>query len=148
MAKPFVDITLTGDKALDKKLAAFTPKVQKKQISNATKAVAQGVAKGAQALAPMEQDYSRENIKPGTLKRSIKVRTLKRSRVKQGHIVITLRKAFGGMDAIYPSFVEFGSQEQEAQPFMRRSLKSQETAAISKFRKELQRAISEHSVTG
>ncbi len=93
-------IILTGDKALDRNLAQLTGAAGRKVFNKAARAAAKPVAKQARANAPS---------RTGRLKKSIKVRSIARSRNKIGIRVTTGNETgdFGG-DGYYGAFLEYG----------------------------------------
>ena len=97
-------ILVTGDKFIDKALAEFDDKVQKKITRKATREGAKLVLERAKALAPWRE---------GTLEQSLKVRAKKRSRRGGiGHSVLASKdnSLFVG-DTFYAGFLEYGTKE-------------------------------------
>jgi len=89
---------ITGGKQITKRLNALEPKVRNKIIRKATRAAARPIASAVKRRAP---------VLSGMLKKSVKIRALKRSRKAKGIRVMTGKIAFQG-DEFYGGFVEFG----------------------------------------
>lgn len=88
-----------GDKRILKKLAGLPPKIQRKVISKSARTAMRPVLNAAKANAPK---------KTGRLKKSLRMRALKRSRKGRiGVTVATSAKWFSG-DEYYGAFQEFG----------------------------------------
>jgi HK97 gp10 family phage protein len=95
-------LLVTGDKELDKKLAGLTLKLQKKLTRQATrKAAKEIVLPAARANAPVDT---------GELEESLKVRAIKRSRNRIGHMV-TVGDGLGVGDTFYAAALELGTKE-------------------------------------
>jgi len=101
-------LVVTGDKQLDRKLAQFEPKLQRKGVAKASRAGAKLVAARATARAPVDS---------GDLERSIRVRALRRSRVRSGHGVDSGSKTkHEDVDSglpFYAQFIEFGTTNRQ-----------------------------------
>lgn len=97
MAKS-LKFAVTGDVALNKALAALGGKLAMKLERKALRQVSKPVLADAKANCPVDS---------GDLKRSLKLRAMKRSRVRIGLQVATGRKWFSG-DTYYGAFQEFG----------------------------------------
>jgi len=93
---------------LNKKLKQLESKIEKKIVRQALRAGARVVAKEAKQLAPVDT---------GELKSKIKVWALKRSRKKIGVLVGTSAKEYTG-DQFYAAFIEYGTKDQPAKPFL------------------------------
>jgi HK97 gp10 family phage protein len=100
-------VVVTGDKALDKALHAFEPKVQRALTRKATRVAAKVVQEAAVLRVP---------ILTGTLEDSLKVRAMRKRKGKRnrrgkfGHSVIASDGFFQG-DAFYGGFMEFGTKQ-------------------------------------
>jgi len=111
-----VDISLIGNKQMQRKLRRLGKLIQKKIVKKALREGARPVLKSAQANAPVDT---------GLLKRSLKLRVLK---TKRGGDVFGVGVMTGSRDQLdiapddpyySPTAVEFGHGEVPAQPFMR-----------------------------
>lgn len=115
------EMSLTGDKKLDKTLRDLEPKVRRKTMVAAMREGAKKIEKVAKQYAPVGKPQpGKPEHQPGTLKKSIKVRAAKRSRRTFGVDVRIGDKNWQG-DAWYGSAVEFGSKKQEGQHFLERA---------------------------
>lgn len=138
-----MNIIVTGDKALDRKLAELTPKLQKTGIRKGTRDAAKYILQFARMLAPIET---------GELKQSLRVRTAKGRggtrlrRGTQGHAVAQPITHF------YGRFLEFGTAERQTQSganrgriepveFLREALYTNWRGAMQIFRRRLAEAI-------
>lgn len=95
------DVFITGDKKLDKKLQELGATLAKKYMRKATREVAKDVLKDAR---------SRVRVKTGKLRKSLKVRAMKRRGrmiTEIGHVITTGEDLFKG-DTFYGGFLEFG----------------------------------------
>jgi HK97 gp10 family phage protein len=97
---PVYQFPIEGAKQLDKKLIALGPRIAKKVVRQAIRPAAKGIQRTAQANAPVDT---------GALKKSIKVRALKRSRTRIGITVATNSSdnLFKGKE-FYGGLLEFG----------------------------------------
>jgi HK97 gp10 family phage protein len=124
MPKAFIDITMLGDKELEKALAAIDEKMQKKLMQNALREGAKIIAEEAKVRAPK---------RTGMLKRSIKVRALHQK--KRGTLGVQVqtgtRRELGISEqayGYYPAALEYGwrmkrsGEHVPAKPYMRPAL--------------------------
>lgn len=143
---------VTGDREVDAILAQFEPKFQKKYGRKASRNAAKKVMTEAKAKAPEDT---------GALKRSLIIRTAKRSRkIAFGHRVIIDRdrlikyagkfgkkiskdKKRNNEPFFYPSVIEFGDKDTPAQKPLRNALFGNEAAIKSYFLDELKAQIRE-----
>ena len=128
MAK--VTIAITGDKELNRKLKKLG-KDSKKAVKKATKPALKPVMEESRNLAP---------VKTGALRRSIKVRALKRSRVWVGSRVTT---ALGkGQNQFYGAFQEYGTKRGiTPKLFMTRAAERKRQQALGIYKRELANQI-------
>ena len=139
-------IKLIGGKELDRKLKALPRKVAKKILRQALRAGAKIILAQAKANAP---------VATGQLKKSLKVRAMKRTRKGTvGFKVQTKAGDFKG-DEFYGSFLEYGFRRGKrpgkgaeytreivpAQPFMRPAFDSKKDEAVAVISKELSAKI-------
>lgn len=99
---------VTGDKELIAKLDKLKKTKIKSIVNKSSRAGNKQIQKEAKKLAPK---------RTGLLRKSIKVRALKRSRVRAG---TSATLSFKG-DGFYGSFVDLGTKHQKAQNFMQRA---------------------------
>jgi len=93
---------------LNRKLKTLESKIEKKITRQALRAGAKIIAKEAKLRAPVDT---------GELKSKIKVWALKRSRKRIGVLVGTSAKEYTG-DQFYAAFVEYGTKDMPAKPFL------------------------------
>ena len=105
------NLTLTGDKKLDRTLKEMEPKLAKKGIRKATRAAAKVVLADAKRLVAVDT---------GRLERSLVVGVAKGPRRKRlprgtmGHAVATKDGTMFVGDQFYGGFIEFGTSERYA----------------------------------
>ena len=130
---------VTGIAAVDRKLSKFPDKLQKKMITKSLRKAAKLIQSSA---------VGRVAADSGNLKRSIKVKSKKRSR-KNAHIVgirvLTNWKTYKG-DFNPAAFVEFGTQYQAAAPFMRPAGEGSRAQVVAFFRQDLAATIKEMAI--
>lgn len=126
-----VDLTFLGDDELAKDMAQLEPKIQRKVLRQAFRAEAKEIAKIAKSLVPVET---------GELKKSIKVRAMKRSRVRVGYVVM----AGIGIDPDKRNkamAVEFGTKDRAATPYLRPAHDQRKDRALKNIADELGKRI-------
>lgn len=126
-------VIITGVDEIDRKLSRFEQSVQKKAIRKATREAAKVILEDARQRVPVDT---------GALRKSLRVRSLKRSRVRQGHQVMTGEGFFKG-DTFYGGFVEYGTKRMVAREYMKKAMVAKESDTVQKFRTELSAAIEE-----
>lgn len=99
-------ITVRGDRELIAQLNALPKNVRNKILRTRLRAGAKITQTRAKQLAPVDADRN-HGAPPGTLRNSIKVRAMKRSRTALGYMVGTGEKDYQGV-AFYGAFVEYG----------------------------------------
>lgn len=121
-----IDITLLGDKALQKKFAKLHLKAQKKVFLKANRKAAKVLLKSIKSKAPVDT---------GALKRNIKIRKIDRSRTKIGLTIRTGTREEMGISEkskwYYPAIVEYGNPKKQlpAKSYMRAGFNSAESQA-------------------
>ncbi len=115
----FINISLLGDKALQRKLDALPNKLAKKVMRQALREGARPVLASAKANAP---------VLTGRMKKSLKLRAMKARRGNFGVVIMTGTREQLGIDpkdkSYYPFAVEFGFKRHNvpAHPFIRPAL--------------------------
>lgn len=140
-----IGLVVTGHKQIDAKLASLPVTMQKRALRPVMRSGAKTIQRGAKRYAPKDS---------GRLKRSIKVRSLKRSRKRIG-VGISAGSEFAGGGELpwYAVFVEFGVQDDGAtnrktkggknrgriqpKPFLRRAMRENEPAIRRNFARKL-----------
>jgi len=102
-------LTFKGAKELEAALVGMEPKLAKKVFRQAMRKAAAPVLARAKQLVP---------TLTGRLKKSLRVRAMKKRRHQYGIFVGTSEAWFTG-DQFYAGMVEFGTATTKAQPFMR-----------------------------
>lgn len=122
---------LTNIKDIEELFEKHLPSEAKKALRTASREGAKVVARAAKAKVPKDT---------GTLRRSIRVRSIKRSRVKVGSRVITGEGFFKG-ETFYGGFVEFGTKYMKARPFLRPAADENREKVIKEFGEHLKESI-------
>ena len=120
-------VVITGDKEIDKSLSQFEAKIQRKTLRKASKTAANLILRDAKTLVPHET---------GLLEASLKVRPVRKSRTRIGHSVTTREGLFQGNE-FYGGFVELGTENMEADPYLRPALYTNQEAAKLIYKNEL-----------
>jgi len=133
---PYIDISLTGDKALQKKLNRLPKVMQKKIVRKALREGARPVLASARSKAP---------VRTGAMKKSLKLRARRARRGNFGVEVRTGTRAELGIPendpGYYPFSVEFGHGNVPAQPFMRPALDENREPALKIIGREIGRGV-------
>ena len=127
---------MTGDDKADIKFGKMPDKIQKKMLRSSLRKAGKIVQTAARGMVAKDS---------GALRMSIKPRAAKRSR-KNKHIV-AVRVMTGGRlykgDHYPGGHVEYGTQFQSAQPFMRPAADQVRGQVIAYFKQDLKAAIAE-----
>lgn len=137
-------VYLTGDKELDRQLRTLGDRAVKKLFRKATRSGAKKMQVAIKATIPVSEKKRRKttgettdkagrvtskNQAPGSLKRSIKVRAMKRSRSGRiGHSVV-----IGGDAAEYVSKVELGTRKMRPKRTIRDAFGANKSSVASGF---------------
>ena len=120
-----VDISVLGNKQLQKQLKLLAGNMQKKIVRQALRAAAKPVLAAAKAKCP---------VKSGRLEKSLKLRAMKRKRGQFGVRIKTGTKAELGIPAddkfYYPAHVELGHGSVPAVPYMRSALEENRSSSL------------------
>ena len=122
-----MDIKITGIKQIEKKLSGMETKIARKVVRQALKKAAKPILAAAKRNAP---------VKTGALKKSLRVRVMKKKKHRYGVMVATSAKWFTG-ETFYAAFVEYGTKHLPARPFLRPAMDSQKTAAEKILKQEI-----------
>lgn len=129
------EFTITGVKALDRKLRQLEPKVARKVIRQALRKALRPVQARVKQLAPVGET--------GQLKRAVKIRAARSRRRGEIKLRVVIGKDDFTGTQFYSSFTEYGSSKQPAQHFMRRAFDSTKDeakrTAISEIRAGIER---------
>jgi len=101
---------------------------------------AKRIATASRAAAPIHDGpypASRQDRKPGTLRKTIKVRSMKRSRKGVGVRVSDYYTGAG----YYGAFQEYGTKRQKAQPYLRPAFDKNKDAAVNDLKQEIKAAV-------
>ena len=130
------DISLLGDKELQRKLTRLVPAVQRKVLKKALRKAGKVVLAAARAAAP---------VRTGNLRRFLRLGDMKSRRDRVGVEVRTgTRDELGipqGSRFYYPAHIELGTRKLPARPYLRPALKGKETEALAIISSELRSGI-------
>ena len=141
MASNRFDISMLGVPELSKALAALPDKLERKILTKALRQAGKFYLTLAKAKAPRDE---------GRLSSTMKLRALKRRKGRVGVMIQTGTRAQLGIDpkykGYYPAHTEFGHRDRAgvhhaANPYMRTSLKTGESAIFAILRQEIDNGI-------
>lgn len=135
-------VFVTGDKELDRQLRALADRAVKKLFRKATRTAAKKMQAAIKATLPVSQvsksgklttnkagKTTSRSVGPGALKRSVKVRAMKRSRkARIGHSVV-----IGGDAAAYVAKVELGTRRMRPKRTIRDAFNTNKGSVGSQF---------------
>lgn len=132
------DLQITGIEDVKKMFEALPLAVQKKALRPALRKGAKITLEKAKQLCP---------AKSGKLRKSLKVRAIKRNRKGIGVVVITGTRQELGIKpddkSYYPFSLEYGTKNMSARPFMRPATESTRGAVENTVANELNSKVSE-----
>lgn len=139
-------IRMRGAKELGEALKAFGPAMEKKVLRKAMRDSAKPILADAKARAPvssydgpMGKKGEKADIRrmkkagvhyPGMLRDSLKILSIKRNRAGRVGVVISTAKGFFKGETFYGAFIEFGTRNMAARPFIRPAFDSQRAQSI------------------
>jgi HK97 gp10 family phage protein len=129
---------IEGMPELTAKLQQFEMKLQKRAMRLATKEAAQVVLHQARALAPIDSG----NLAAG-LKVRAKVKGRRGSKEVGSSVVTTAVNGTIGKKSYYAAAVEFGTENMEAQPFLRPAASKSRSRAEAIFKRRIIELVSE-----
>lgn len=132
MADKFIDISITGDKKLQRQLGKLDFALQRKIVRAAARKAMAPVRDRAKSYVPRET---------GELQKSIKIRSRTRRGISRIQVVTGTREQLGidsNTPGYYPAAVEFGytstgGKQIAARPFLRRALGELKQVVITHF---------------
>lgn len=124
-------VNVEGAKELEKKLLSLEPKLGRKIIRQALRKGAKLILNQAKANVPVDT---------GDLKKSLKVRAMRKRRHRYGVMVATSEGWFEG-EQFYGGFIEFGTHKMAAQPFVRPAFDSEKDAAEKTIVDEIKQGL-------
>ena len=116
------------------------PKLAKAAFRKGLRKGAKLMATTARGLAPVHQGpypSTRTDRKPGTLRKTIKVRAIKRTRKGVGVRVSDYYTGAG----YYGAFQEYGTKRQKAKPYLRPAFDSHKGEAVTLLKEEVRIAV-------
>lgn len=148
------EIQVLGLKEIERTLARLPARLGEKVMRAALRAGAQVIRKDAQSRVPVLQKPDKRR-KAGTVKKSITIKRSKRDKFGVflgiqgiGKKQISAFKKGGGRkgsnnpdDPYYWIFLEFGTVNQPARPFLRPAFEAQKFAALRKFEEYCKKRI-------
>lgn len=128
-------IDVVGAPELKAQLAALEGRIAKKLTRQAMRKAQKIVLADAKRRVPVDT---------GALKKSLKVRALRRSRSRFGVEIRTGEGLFVGK-TFYDGFIELGTKRMRAKPFLRPALYDNESRVRAEFARSLRDLIREQS---
>ena len=113
-------IHLHGAEQLLASLRSFEPKLAKKVLRNAMREAARPILEEAKRLVPVDT---------GELRDSLVIRAAKRVRKGSVGVVVQTERGFFKGDTYYGAFVEFGTKNMAARPYLRPAFDSRKEEA-------------------
>lgn len=135
MAQAF-DISLLGDKELQRQFQQLPLVVQRKLLRQSFRAALRPVLAAARARAPKVT---------GRMARTLRLRAMKRRRGQLGLMIISgTREALGippDSRSYYPAHVELGTSQMPAEPYLRPSFDSQRESMVQTLARGIEEAM-------
>lgn len=131
----FVDISFTGDKALQRKLSRVVLQAQRKIVRAAMRKAMKSVKDRAQALVPVDT---------GELRNSIRQFSRTKRGISRAYVATGTREELGipaDEKGFYPAVIEYGTRTRPAHSFLRRALQEKRREVISKASDEIGKGI-------
>lgn len=128
-----VNVSLSGDKQLLAKLDRLSRKDSRSVVRKAARRAAKPILMQSRVNAPVDT---------GTLRRSIKIKAITRSRKRIGVKVTTgtAKSAYQGKQ-FYGAFQEYGTKKMAGKHFMKRAAESKSKEAVAIFADEAAKEI-------
>jgi len=114
-------IQIRGGEKLAAALEALGPAMEKKILRSAMREAAKPILDDAKRRAP---------VLTGQLRKSLKIRSIKRNRQGQVGVVISTEKGFFKGETFYGAFHEFGTKKMPARPFIRPAFESNKAQSV------------------
>lgn len=134
----FVDISVLGDKALERKLRKLDERVQKKIVRKALRSGAKPVLADAKAYVPIDT---------GALESELKITASRARRGFFGVQVATPPRSILGIGpddkGYYPAILEYGSDKMEPIPYLRPAFDNNRGRALAIIRDVLVKGVRE-----
>jgi HK97 gp10 family phage protein len=130
MAKASAKVVITGIKELDRDLEKLGPALSKKVTRKGLRKAAKVLAKEVKAEAPKDT---------GELSKAVKVKSGKRSQLLVSTYVAIIDEELGPI----ANHLEWGTEHNAANPFMRRTADTQGDRVLEIAREELAEQVSE-----
>jgi len=132
----FVDISMLGDKDIQRRFKKLPFVMQKKVLRKSLRAVAKDIKTAAGSRVPQLT---------GNLKRSLRLKSMKRTNWGIGVFVETGTRSDLGIDPkskwYYPAHVELGTTGHTVQGFLRESLRLNKVSGLNKIKQDLQKML-------
>jgi len=126
-----ITLNIEGAKELERKLLSFEPKLGRKIIRQALRNAAKPILNAAKANVPVDT---------GDLKKSLKVKAMRKRRHSYGVMIATSVGWFAGNE-FYGAFLEFGTSKMAARPFVRPAFDTEKENAEKIIKNDLQHGI-------
>ncbi|MEO0422600.1 MAG: HK97-gp10 family putative phage morphogenesis protein [Pseudomonadota bacterium] len=133
------EVKIEGARELEQKLKALDGVAQFKAVRRAAMYAMLPVLKKAKALAPVgeyEGDREGGTLRDSLVRKAVRPQGLER----EMSVIVGPRKSKRG-DPFYAKFVERGTRNTPAQPFLRPALESQGDVVVERLMKQLRRTL-------
>ena len=131
----YIDISFTGDKKLQRKLARVVVQTQRKIVRASMRKAMKVVKDRAQALVPVDT---------GKLRNSIRQMSRTKRGISRAYVATGTREELGippDAKGFYPAVIEYGTRERPAHSYLRRAMEEKRTEVIRKAADEIGRGI-------
>lgn len=130
-----ISIDVLGDKRLQRKLLRLEPKVQRKVVRQAMREAARPVLEAAKARVPVDSGALRDSLK---IRAATKKRTGRRGQIG---VVVTTEDGFFQGEQFYGAFLELGTSQQPARPYLRPAIDEKRAEAKTIAAREIAAGI-------
>lgn len=120
-------LSVEGVKRLEKTLQKLPAKLARRAFRKPMREHAKTILKQAKANCPVDS---------GALRKALKVKSIKRSRVRQGVIVVADERWFVG-DVFYGGMIEFGTEKMRAQHFVERAYDQHKDSVLRNIERDI-----------
>lgn len=127
-----MDIKLDGFRQFRRTLDRLEKKTGRKVVRRSLRVGAKIIHAEAKALVPVDE---------GEIKRSLKVRAAKTARRSKSFGIAVMTDAKDFDDSAHHGAVEFGTEDTEAQPYMRPAYDNKKGAALAAVTGEIKRGV-------
>ena len=143
---PSLEITVSGAEEIDLALRVLGPKIERRIVSKAFRV-------GAKVMLKAVRQNIRSLRKTGehtdVLARKMKIQAMRRKKNRVGLMVVTPKRSelgiaeAGGRNSYYPAHIELGTQNNQAEPYMRDAFRDTNESVQDLVVAEINKAVGE-----